>query len=80
MHTSVMFRGHMIDIEGTYIPGEKAIITADPYYSSPGVNPTIEDATLYFCGEDVTDLLQEVAEDIVDMAVEEVRESSRGVA
>ena len=78
MHEFVNYRGVEIEVSGKYIPGEPSILTPDPYDSSQGFNAEIDDYTFRLQGEYVTDLLEEVAEDILDLAINQYEQELAG--
>jgi len=43
------------EIEYDYTKGSKPILTADPYYSSPGEEANVENLEITLEGEDITD-------------------------
>lgn len=74
MYTCISYRGHEIEVYGKFIPGSPAVITSDPERSRPAEEDSIEDYQFMLFGEDVTDLLEEVEDEILDLAIEQYKE------
>ena len=78
MHEFVTYRGVEIEVSGTYVAAEKPVIAADPNDSYPGSESCVEEHEFHMQGEDVTDLLEEVMDDILDLAIEQYEEEELG--
>lgn len=77
---TVKFRGHDIDVEATYTPPQRAIITADPFYSEPSEGGEVDDFIFLIGGENFTDLLEEQQDEILDSAILQHEKSEGRVA
>lgn len=76
---NIDFHGVEIEVYGEYIPGRPAVLAADPFDSSPAEPSTIEVSKLVIGGEDVTNLLDYILDEIIDCAVEKYEEERKAV-
>jgi len=56
---TIEWSGLKFDIKGQFVPAQQAVLTADPYYSTPAVGPDIEPFYIYHNGVDITQKVED---------------------